>query len=417
MDNHKLKMLSLLLCLGAFISCNNSTTDDNSYRYKLPVTQIPEEKSIPEGDSKNPQFLNEKAEYLFKLGKRDGDEEALKQAEALSRESLRLLPKDNVVAKLAVAQIVELRHHFSEAITLATEVIAESPNNKKAYLILTTSNLAMGKVSEASKAIDSLAKQFPRVGVLSLRGLVFISQGREEEGVFELEKSITLEDIGELSESTWARCILARHFMKRNRMKDAEILLSEALRISPESPLALDLMAQLLTFKNEPEKAVQNFDQAFSVSRQLAHLRHQAELNSQIGKKQLALDQWSQVEKLIRDEMGEDRLDHRIDLVKVLLMRKGPADAKESVGLILEELKIRQNAEIYYLLALAHQQLGNTEYALEAILAYHRIGVRTTEAYDLTSEIYAKLQNESRSKLYRNLSKSLSAEKMKILFF
>jgi hypothetical protein len=114
--------------------------------------------------------------------------------------------------------------------------------------------------------------------------------------------------------------------------------------------------------------------------------------------------------------MGEGRLDHRIDLVKVLLMRKGPSDAQESVGLIIEELKIRQNAEIYYLLSLAHQQLGRTENALEAILAFHRAGVRTTEAYELTSEIYEKLQNQSRLKLYQDLSKKLNSEKSKILF-
>ena len=83
--NHLKILTVLLLYLGALTSCNSSKTEDSSYRYKLPVTQIPEEKNIPEGDPGNPHFLNEKAEYFFKTAKRDGDEESLKQAEILAR--------------------------------------------------------------------------------------------------------------------------------------------------------------------------------------------------------------------------------------------------------------------------------------------------------------------------------------------
>ncbi|HXH32304.1 MAG TPA: tetratricopeptide repeat protein [Bacteriovoracaceae bacterium] len=408
---------TLLSSVVMMSSCSRSAPGDHqSYRYKLPVNIATQEVFAPSGDLNNHSYLIEKGEHEFKLARRTGDEEKLQQAEELAKKSLTLLPKGNQHAKLLLAQVIETRHQFAQAITLAEEALTETPGSRKAHLILITSHLALGNLEQASTYADQLIKDFPRVGTLSLRGLVLLSQGRDEEAVFDLKKSIEVEDLGETAESTWARCVLARHLLERDQDEDANFLLTEALRITPESPLALDLMAQILAQKGEYEKSHQFFDRAFATSRQLAHLRHQAELNDQTGKRTLALDQWGQVEKLIREELAEKRFDHRIDLAKVLLMRKAGGDLREAVSLILQELELRQNSETYYLLARGYFDLGFNQQALTSMLAFHRKGPRSGRAYLLTAEIYQKDGNKKRAEVYSNLARSLESDVNRINF-
>ncbi len=396
-----------LILIFSFAGC---VSPSEKYQYKLPLMKKPPEdfgqlKGLSGKISGDPISQMSLADKLFADYKRNGNESSLTQSIELTEKVL-IQIKDHVPSLILLAKMKEERHQFDEAIALAMKVYAVDRRQKDALSILITANLAQGKISEAVSYADKLAANFPRTGVLALRGLTYLSQGRDEEGVYELEHAIALEDLGEEKDSSWARCILGRHFLKKNKLKEAEYLFNEGSRIDPDSSLCLDLLGQLHARNENHEKADAYFAKAFSVSKQLAHLRHQAELNDAIGKKQLALDQWSQVERIITSEMDQGRMDHRAELAKVLIRRHLPGDTIKASKLLLEELTVRQNPQTYYLLALSERENKNLKLAMEALSASLKTGEKRSESYKLFASILKERKNEKKASLYEEMAEA-----------
>ena len=377
------------------------------YRYKLSLTsQVHESareikllESQLTSDPQNPTFKTELAEAYFNEAKKTGQDEFLQQALKLTETSL-----ENPSLKMIKARILENHHQFQSAVRISQEVLTKAPQSRTALKTLVTSHLALGNLSEASKFASVLVSAFPRTGTFSLRGLVHLSMGRSREGVFDLQRALEVEDLGEEQDSSWARCLLARYFLSQGQLREAHFLLDEALRITPQSAFAMDLKGQAYAIDKEFESAGNMFERAFSVSRQLVHLRHQAELNLQADKPQLASDLLSQVEKLIRQELSMNRNDHRLELVKVLLRRKTGKDVMEAQELLKQELLVRQSAEVFYLLAQAYADSEQWPLAQAEIENALRSGAKESRYYLLAASIYQNQRNEGRAQLYKDLA-------------
>ena len=388
--------------LGFLSSCVSSPEKEFTYKFpltkKAPVEALIEDGSISSGEN------------LFRAYRLSGDEKLLERAQIVTKKILADQP-DNLEAILLQAKIAETRHQFTETVTLAEKVYSRHPSSKEALYILATSNLALGRISDAAGFADKLAMMFPRTGVLSMRGLIYLSQGREAEGIYELKRAIALEDVGEEMDSSWARCILGRHLLKKGQDSVAEYLFSEGIRIDPTSSLCLDLMGQLSAVKEDYKNADLFFAKAFSVSRQLAHLRHQAEMNHFIGKSQLARDQWSQVEKLIMQEMDSGRTDHRLELIKVLIIRKSSGDLPRALELLRKELGLRKSAELFFLAAIAQKDSGNLKGAEAAILASLQSGVKDPAAHQFYATLLKEKKNQAKALVYEELAEVKSSVK------
>lgn len=398
------------LLLITFLGCQST---QEKYRYKLPLLKKVQEKLIQPNVKLAPGDLFSQmalADYFFADYKLNGNQLSLSKSQELSEQIL-IKNKNYMPALLILAKTNEDRHHFADAIAHAMNVYSKNPKHKEALSTLVTANLALGKIQEAVTFADQLAALYPRTGVLAMRGLAYLSQGREEEGVFELEHAIALEDLGEEKDSSWARCILGRHLMNKNMMKDAEFLFQEGVRIVKDSPFCLDMLGQLHAINGDFEKSSSSFEKAFSSSRQIAHLRHQAELNDFIGKKQLALDQWMQVEKLVTQEMDQGRMDHNMELAKVLIRRHLPGDGLKATKLIVEELRVRQNPQTYYLLALSEYGNKNLPGAIAAAIASLQTGEKKRETFELLMTLYREKKNEKKAMFYEALIKSGDSKK------
>ena len=409
-------LLILLIFVGAAITgvllwrTNHSR---EAYRYRLPVGSAAmnlEQYAIliqKRLDSTPSNYLDlaALAEVHLTLGQRTGDAAHFAAALEMAQKSLKILAVNNTSAEMVLAHILENQHRFEEAVQSAEKILEHSPNALGPYSILITSHLAKGDLVKAQNFADILVQRSPRTGALALRGLVLISAGRVPEGVFDLEKSLVVEDIGEEADSTWARCILARHFLSRGRVGAADDLLKEALRITPNFPLALDIQAQLRARTGDFKSSEELFDQAFSQSRQIVYLRHAAELDQMTGRLELANDRWGQAEKLIRLDLDQGLYGHRLELAKILFRRAGVGDFKQALELCLAEQSVRQSADSHFMLASIYFALGETKPAAEFVLKALRTVAHESRVYALSSSIFQSMGLTERAYLYYKLAR------------
>lgn len=356
------------------------------------------------GDRANALELAVLADLYFDQGRRSGDNSYYERAEATARRSLDDLPSPNLGAKGVLAKTAAARHEFSKALAIGEEMLKENAASEGAMALMATTYLATGELTKAAEYADRLVQIKPVSGNLALRGLVLLGQGREEEGIFDFQHAIRREEEGSASEASWTRAILGRHFFKRGQREVARVLFEEAIRITPEFPLALDLLGQLEAKQRHYQKAESYFNEAFALSRQIPYLLHLADVTQSRGQKGSADALRGQAEELIRKELAGNSYGHRLDLARVLLEKNKPAAAQEAAKLAGEELTVRRNAETYYVQSMALARAGRIAAARDAILAALRVGGQEPEYFYQASVVEAQIGSRERAALYRELA-------------
>jgi len=401
----------ILCCLVLSACVDRFKNTDQEFAYKLPLIS----EKVPPQEMPSPQAsLDEKFSYVENQMGRSSTGPRLKIAELRELLAEALAKKFGapyyVKAQLLVAEHLEYNHQFSEAIAIATEVLRTDPQSRKSLKILATSSLAIGDKKTATQAAHKLSRIYPRTSTYALLGLIHLNSGREREGDFSLRKALQIEDVGELADSSWARSILARHYLQRNRKSEAEFLLSEALRIAPSNGFALSLLARLKLDDGAFEEARGLLEKAYLLSGQVEFLRQLADLS--FHRKQLAVadELWAQVEKNIRAELQQNIFDHSTELAKVLLLRQKPADAGEALVLLSREVTLREGDEVYYLLALARYQSKDFEGARAALDRVLSSGVRDARYYKLLESISTATEDLAHASLMRELCLELTGE-------
>ena len=333
--------------------------------------------------------------------KRTGDLKWYDQAEGVAHQSLSAMKTSNPHAKMVLAQVEESRHQFPRAIDLADEVLREKPSHLGALSVLITSNLALGNLAEASHSAERLVNARPDLSAYSQRALVMAALGRNEEAVFDFRTGLSVEDFGEAQESAFVRALLARTYLRHGNLTAADEAAREALRIIPDYPLALDLVGQVQEQTGDFQTATRSFDQAFTQSRQLLYLIHEARAASHGDTPALGPQLWAQAEALARSEVKNNQYGHRLDLCRILLDAAPSAErAKEAVDLARQEIELRQNAEVYFVLARALLQSGELVAARRAIQEALLSGAQEAEYFSVAAQIEKKLSNPSRANFY-----------------
>ncbi len=346
------------------------------------------------------------AAYLARA-RSSGANEDYEKAERLAKESLRSLPISNLGAKMTLARVAEARHEFKKAIGIAREVLSES-RKSDALALLATSNLALGELNEASRAADTLVNDRPSLGNHSLRALVLTAQGRDAEAEYEFKRGIAAEDAGELAESTRTRCLLARFYLKRGRISEAEDLIHEALRISPGNHLALNLRGELELARGQFSSAEKYFFEAFSSSRQMIYFRNYGNAKKLKGNIAGAEQTWQEAEKILRKEIGSGGYGHRLELVQLLLDRGKQSDLVEALKLAVEESRNRQSADSLRVLARAEARAEKWKEAREHLLQIARTGIKDADSYALAAQVESALGNQGLAKFYSDYAKTIN---------
>ena len=345
----------------------------------------------------------ELADLYFRRAKLDGDPEGYQTAEAMARRSLDLLRTPNP-AVLTLAKLADVRHDFRDAIDLAHQHKRRSAG---AQIIIATAHLALGELSAAGEAAQAALAIKPDSAGYLMRALVMQAQGRDAEAAFDFANAARTEEPGDLQGSAHLRALWGRFLLRRGEPAGAALLLDEALRIVPELALALALRGELALRSGHPADAARRFEQAFIASRQVRYLIDQARAQELAGDLAGADALRTQVESIVRGELGEGGLGHRLDLAEVLVDRGRAAELPEAVALARQEVTRRGSFEARFQLARALARSGARDEATHEVQAALASGAHEAQLYELAAQLEAQRGNAAGAALYTRLADRL----------
>jgi tetratricopeptide (TPR) repeat protein len=222
-----------------------------------------------------------------------------------------------------------------------------------------------------------------------MRALVLSAQGRDAEAAYDFQHAVELETPGDPAEAARMRALWARFLTRRGELAGARALLDEALRVAPDHPLALAYRAELDLRTGKLAEARAGFDRAFARARQVRYLMDMARAQELAGDKAAATSTRAQVEKLVRADLADKNIGHKLDLVEVLVDRGAPSDLAEAVALAREELDHRPSADTRFQLARALYRSGARDEARVQIQAALSSGARDARMYELAARVEA----------------------------
>lgn len=347
-------------------------------------------------DMASPFDYAELADLYFTRAKLDGDAQSYQTAEAMAQRSLAILPTPNP-AVLTLAKLADVRHDFRAAIELAHRHKARSAG---AQIILATAQLALGELTAAGEAAQAALAIKPDTTGYLTRALVMQAQGRDAEAAFDFANAARVEQPGDLQGSAHLRALWGRFLLRRGELPGAGQLFDEALRIVPGFALALAYRGELALRTGHPGDAARWFEQAFVTSRQVRYLIDQARAQELGGDLAAADALRTQVEAIVRGELGEGGLGHRLDLAEILIDRGGPAATAEAVGLARDEVSRRASFEARFQLARALTRAGARDEALAQVQAALASGTHEAQLYELAAQLEAHRGNAAAAALY-----------------
>lgn len=333
-------------------------------------------------------------------------------AEQAAQRSLADLPFDNRGALLVLARIAEARHDFRTALRFAKQV---GFDNEDALALSVTSNLAMGKVSEANAAAETLVNRLPNLGSLTLRALVREAQGRDAEVLRDYKQAMATEEPGEVGGSARARSLLGRFYTRRGQLTQAKALFLETLRLVPRYPLALIYLADLETRLGNYREAEGYYSKVSAYTGGVATLfdrtvdRGMARVKELQGDAIASQKLRDKAEAGLRQEqlLGSRGFGHRRDLARLLLEKGRSQDVAEALALMQQEVKIRRDGVTLDILAWALSSAGDWKGADRVMAEIVRSGIRDAGMFYRAGAIARTLGKDTESRAYLQKAKEI----------
>ena len=350
------------------------------------------------------------AGVYLKMARATGEGGWFLLAEQAAQRSIADLPFDNRGALLVLARIAEARHDFPTALRFAKEV---GFDNEDAIALSITSHLAMGKVSEANAAAETLVNRLPNLGSLTLRALVRESQGRDAEVLRDFREAMAAEEPGEVAGSARARSLLGRFYARRGQFVQAKALFLEALRLVPRYPLALIYLADLETRQGNYREAIGYYSKVSAYSGGAATVYDRTVDRGMARVKELQGDAIEsrrlrdKAEAGLRQEQVSGGFGHRRDLARLLLEKGRSPDVTEALTLMQQEVKIRRDAVTLDTLAWALSSAGEWQKADQVMAQIVRSGIRDAGIFYRASAIARTLGKDAESRAYLQKAKEI----------
>ncbi|WP_373535134.1 hypothetical protein [Microcoleus sp.] len=345
------------------------------------------------------------AGVYLKMARATGEGGWFLLAEQAAERSIADLPFDNKGALLVLARIAEARHDFASALRLAKQV---GFNNEDAIALSVTSNLAMGKISEANTAAETLVNRIPNLGSLTLRALVREAQGRDAEVLQDYRQAMVAEEPGEIAGSARARSLLGRFYARRGQFVQAKALFLESLRLVPRNPLALIYLADLETNQGNYREAEASYSKVSAYAGGAATVYDRLVDRGMARVKELQGDASSskrlrdKAEAGLRQEQasGTRGFGHRRDLASLLLEKGRSQDVAEALLLMQDEVKIRRDAVTLDIYAKALSSTGEWQKADRVMAEIMRSGIRDAGIFYRAGAIARTLGKDAESRAY-----------------
>jgi tetratricopeptide (TPR) repeat protein len=334
-------------------------------------------------------------------------------AEQTAQQSLAKLPFENREAISVMARVAEARHDFATALKLAEQDLKP----EEAAAIRTTSNLAMGKLTEASQAVDDWVNAVLSPAAFTMQGIVRYAQGKDQEALQSFRYALDVEEAGDWQQSARIRTLIGRFYYERGQLEQAEALYREALYILPGYPAALLNLAQLDIRQGKLAEANRRYTQLKAATDgnptiyTALILRGQARIAQLQGNLAAAEPFWTEAETRLRQGLSNTAsFGHRRDLARLLLERGRPQDQTEALSLMQTETKLRRDAATLGTYAWALMQTGDYQQANQIIQEAIALGTRDAAIFDRASTIAAALGNTSQAGTYRRQAQALDPQ-------
>lgn len=382
------------------------STSEVRYRFAAPAIangrqDLQDAIAAAEGRPEDPIELTELAGLYFARAQLDGDRRDFEATERLARRSLVLLPAPNG-ATIMLAKLANARHEFRDAIDLAHHY--QGRNAVAVPMVLATAHLALGELPQAAAAADEAVRTKPTPSTYLERALVRQAQGRDLEAAADFANAVRVEDYGDVLESARVRALWSRFLVRRGDYVGAKRVIDEALRIAPDSALALSIRAELELRTNDPKRARADLDDAFRAQHQVRYLIDETRALEVGGDRAGANRLRTTIEGLVREDLAQGSFGHRLELVEVLVDRGDPAGFAEAVAAARDELARRPGAETHFQLARALAWTGETAEANVQIEQALATGAREPQYYELAARLERRLGNAARARLYGRLA-------------
>lgn len=193
------------------------------------------------------QAYNDLAAAFLRKGRDDSDRATYDQAQAALNHSFALSPGDYAARKLQV--VVWLgEHRYSDALKLATELNNKSHDDIAVWGLLVDCNVALGNYEEAKRDAQWVLDLRPgsSLGFVKAAGLR-VHFGDPEGAIEFYEEANRRISANDADEHAWLLTQIAGIQLASGNLKPAEDQLNKALKLFPDSKLALALQAKVRT--------------------------------------------------------------------------------------------------------------------------------------------------------------------------
>lgn len=353
--------------------------------------------------------------YL-KMARLTGDDRWYDMAETSAQQSLENLPFNNDGAVVALAKIAEANHDFAEA-----ERLAQQAAGGEAMAIVVTAQLATGQVEAARAGADELVEFSPSLGSLTLRALARQAQGDRVGALEDFQQAIAVEEPADVRGSALARTLLGDVYAGQGQVGLAQALYEEALEIVPQYPQALLNLAALKADQGQYRAAEKYYGQ---VDDPLA-LLGLARVKAQQGEMDEARSQWMIVERILREKVAENPLDHGRELAVLLLERRAldfnapdinapdfedvdNGGLTEAIALMEAEVTNRRDAETLETYAWALSEAGRWVDAQRIIEEAIGLGTQEMGLFERAGEIALALEKTAEAEVYFAKARAVS---------
>lgn len=337
---------ALVLFLFVGVGCSRGVSADK-WKYQAPPRGEKDNVStridfLEERLKSRPKSFLEMAElagYYAQRGKERRNKEDIAKAQALVDKSLKEI--DNPSALLVKADLLQMTHHFPEALKVLDRVDELEPRNESAQAMRVRIELADGEVEAARKAVKPF-EDSPHSNSVFLVGQVLEGEGKVEEARAHYQAAIKGEgDTASASESARRRAVLARLELSQGNLDEAEALLEAAHQIPVEQPLTEILRAELFAKQGRTKEAADLLRAGFEQYRDPLFLVKLGILQQESGDAKSGRATLEAAAQLLRtDSFGHER-----DLALALFYIDSKANRAEIDKLMAFELGRRHDAE------------------------------------------------------------------------
>lgn len=340
------------------------------------------------------------ANAYIKMARATGEISWYLLGEQTAKESLVKLPFSNDGARLALARVATAKHDFRDAIKLSQQ----AKPGQDTLAVAVTTNLALGQLPLARQASDRLVAHNPDLAALTMKGLVDVSQGKDQAAMQSFQQGLAAEEPEEAGSSVWARTLLGRLYFKRGQLEMADKLYRECLRVMPQYLPAMLNLAELDVRRGNYRAAEDRYSTIALTSQRSPtvydHIvfRGMARVKALQGDTKSANEWRDRAEVRLRQDLTA--FGHRRELARLLLERDRPQDLAEALSLMQQEIQVRRDAETLDTLAWVLSRLGRWQEAQQAMQEALRGGIRDAALFNRAGTIAQTLGNTTQSEAF-----------------